>query len=79
MVQTISRPHFSHSTSAMSGEITSGSGDAAPVDDVGAKEIDVTAAKLFKKASDAPVDIISLLGERHSGTNWITDHLQELR
>jgi hypothetical protein len=24
-----------------------------------------------------PVDKIVLLGERHSGTNWITDHLQD--
>ena len=24
-----------------------------------------------------PVERIALLGERHSGTNWITDHLQE--
>ena len=67
--------HFPHATSAKNGEISSGS-DEAPVDD-DAKEIAATAAKVFKKASGAPVDIISLLGERHSGTNWITDHLQE--
>lgn len=24
-----------------------------------------------------PVEKIALLGERHSGTNWITDHLRE--
>ena len=67
--------HFPHATSAKNGEISSRS-DEAPVDD-DAKEIAATAAKVFKKASGAPVDIISLLGERHRGTNWITDHLQE--
>jgi len=66
--------HFPHATSAKNSTIGSGS-DEAPVND-DAKEITATAAKVFKKASGAPVDIISLLGERHSGTNWITDHLQ---
>ncbi len=29
-----------------------------------------------KAPSTKPVDKIVLLGERHSGTNWITDHLR---
>ena len=70
-------PHTnSEEASANNSETGSGS-DAAPVDDVDAKEIAATAAKVFKEASDAPVERIILLGERHSGTNWITDHLQE--
>lgn len=68
---TISRPHFSHSTPGDEWRDNLWKRRRCP------KEIAVTAAKVFKKASDAPLDIISLLGERHSGTNWITDHLQE--
>jgi len=74
MVQINFSSYFPHTTSAKNSTIGSGS-DAVSVDD--AKEIAATAAKVFKKVSDTPVDIISLLGERHSGTNWITDHLQE--
>jgi hypothetical protein len=70
-------PHTSsEEASAKNDEIGSGS-DAAPAVDDDAKEIAATAAKVFKEASDAPVERIILLGERHSGTNWITDHLQE--
>ena len=28
-------------------------------------------------AHDGPVSTINLIGERHSGTNWITDHLED--
>jgi hypothetical protein len=30
-----------------------------------------------KTADTSPIERIVLLGERHSGTNWITDHLDE--
>ena len=30
-----------------------------------------------KIADSTPIERIVLLGERHSGTNWITDHLDE--
>lgn len=29
------------------------------------------------RQTDTPIERIVLLGERHSGTNWITDHLDE--
>ena len=74
MVQINFSSHFPHATWAKNSTIGSGS-DKTPVDD-DAKAMIATAAKVFKKALDTPVDIISLLGERHSGTNWITDHLQ---
>ena len=35
------------------------------------------AEEYFNKAVNEPVEKIILLGERHSGTNWITDHLTE--
>jgi hypothetical protein len=35
------------------------------------------AEEYFNKAVNKPVEKIILLGERHSGTNWITDHLTE--
>jgi hypothetical protein len=74
--------HFSHNTpeelSANGGKIDSaGDAAAAATDDVGVvKEIAAT-TKVVEKALNTPVEKIILLGERHSGTNWITDHLQE--
>jgi hypothetical protein len=56
------------------GEIDSASDAVA--DDVGAREIAAT-IDVVRKASDKPVERIVLIGERHSGTNWITDHLAE--
>ncbi len=39
---------------------------------------EVTREKLIESSmSTEPVEQIILLGERHSGTNWITDHLAE--
>jgi hypothetical protein len=75
IVQINLSTRFPHTASANDGKVDP-AGDAALVGDDGAKEV-ATLAKVFKEASDTPVDIISLLGERHSGTNWITDHLQE--
>jgi hypothetical protein len=63
--------------SATNGKIYSASDAAAATNDVGAKEIAATAAKVVERASDTSVERIILLGERHSGTNWIIDHLQE--
>jgi hypothetical protein len=48
----------------------------AATNNSGANEIAAT-ADFVTKASDKPVERIILLGERHSGTNWITDYLEE--
>ena len=49
---------------------------AATTDDSVAKAIADT-TNIVRNTSETPVEKIVLLGERHSGTNWITDHLQE--
>lgn len=37
----------------------------------------VTKKQSPPQQTDTPIERIVLLGERHSGTNWITDHLDE--
>ena len=41
------------------------------------KEEEETTLTTTTTSSSPPVEKIILLGERHSGTNWITDHLEE--
>ena len=69
-------PHTTFEEAPMNNSKMGSASDAAPAEDVGAKEIAAT-IKVVKEVLDAPVERIILLGERHSGTNWITDHLQE--
>lgn len=40
-------------------------------------ELTITDKSTSDNNIDKPVEKIILLGERHSGTNWITDHLEE--
>ena len=79
IVQINFSSHIPHTASkdvlAINGEEVSAAA-AATADDGVAKVIAAT-TNVVRNASETPVEKIVLLGERHSGTNWITDHLQE--
>lgn len=50
---------------------------ASASDDVSVDVVATPVEKPAKKSYDEPVKHIILLGERHSGTNWITQYLDE--
>lgn len=62
-------------------QLPSGGGSPCPqCQDVWRPEYDYEADyEKWDKQYGGKVQAIRLLGERHSGTNWITDHLEEVR
>jgi hypothetical protein len=56
-----------------------GGADVPDINTTEAERVDVTPSTSIQSSMSTtkPVEKIILLGERHSGTNWITDHLTE--